>query len=339
MKFAGAAARRAAESDRVPRAVLISGPDRGMVRRLGDRIAGRLQAAESGLETTRYSEDDLKADAGRLEAAVSGGSLFGGAALARVRIAGEGQSGVLLSLLAAAQGGLAGALIIEAEDLGRSSKLRKAFEESPGGWSLQLYAATGEELAGVARATAGELGVRLEADAQAAILESVAQDTDSVAAEVEKLALYAGPGGVIDLEAVAVLGSGGREAAVEDAVHAAFSGRRDEALARLAQAFGSGAHPVQALNAFIRRVRLLMALRAEVEAGRAAADLVKDRRFNIFWMRQADVARQAGAWLRPELDDALARCVAADAACKRGGAPDQALVERLALRLATRARR
>lgn len=337
MKQAGAAARRAVSRDPAPRAVLVSGPDSGMVRRLADEVCSSLLQRNRDLEPTRFSEDDLKADPGRLESAIASASLFGGAALARVRVSGESQTGLLLGLVALVEkdpAGFAGALVIEAGDLGRSSKLRKGFEEARTAWSLQLYDSERADLVAVARETAKQAGVVLQDDALDAVLDAVAQDVDSVAAELSKLALYAGQGGTIDREAVEAVGSGGREAAADDAVHAAFSGKLGEASARLHQALGAGANPIQVMNTVQRRLRLLLSLRAGMDGGGSAAELVKNPRYGVFWKRQDDVARQAGHWSRSALEGALAACIQADLDSKRAGSPAIALTEQLLMRIA-----
>lgn len=342
MKFAGAAARRAAERDPAPRAVLVSGPDGGMVRRLADQAAGNLLKRFPELEPTRFTDDDLKADPGRLESAIASASLFGGAALARVRLGSDAQSGVLLGLLALIErdpAGMAGALVIEGVDLPRASKLRKGFEDARTSWSLQLYDTERSDLTAAARETAIAHGTSLNGDALDLVLEAVAQDVDSVVAEIGKLALYAGKGGVIDAAAVEAAGSGGREAVADDAVHAAFSGRVGEASARLHQALGAGANPIQVMNTVQRRLKLLLQLRAGMEGGASVGELVKNPRFGIFWKRQDDIARQAGQWSRAALEDALSACVEADLGSKRGGAPAVALTERLLLRIARRGAR
>ena len=232
-----------------------------------------------------------------------------------------------------------GVLILDVGDIGRSSKTRKIFEDSGHAWSLQLYEATRDELLGVARAEAKAAGASIEPDALSAVLEAVAQDTDSVAAEVQKLAVYAGPAGLIDLACVEAVGSGGREAGLDEAIDAAFSGHPILMVQRLEQAFGGGAHPVAILNGTGRRVRLLLQVRAGVEGGGNAADILKHPKMGVFWKRQAEVARQVGLWSRAALEDVLTATLEADGQVKRAGSPDTALVEQLLIRIAKRAER
>ncbi|MEY3235768.1 MAG: hypothetical protein RL230_3039, partial [Pseudomonadota bacterium] len=89
MKLTGSAATKAAQKDLSPRFVILSGPDSGQLRRLAEGIAIRHQTQNPELEFKRFSEDDLKANPGGVEEAISSPSLFGGAAIAHVRVGGE----------------------------------------------------------------------------------------------------------------------------------------------------------------------------------------------------------------------------------------------------------
>ncbi|GIU66378.1 DNA polymerase III subunit delta [Candidatus Phycosocius spiralis] len=342
MKLTGLAATKAAIRDLSPHFVILSGPDGGLLRRLAQAIAARHQKHDPQLEFQRFSEEDVRANPSCIEEAIGSASLFGGAAIAYVRVSGEKDASTLAALLEVADKGgplPQGVLILDVGDIGRSSKSRKLFEVSPHAWSLQLYETSRDELLGIAREEAKAAGVSIDADALSAVVEVVAQDSDSMASEVQKLALYAGAGGVIDLAAVKAVGSGGREAGLDEAIDAAFSGHRALCAKRLEQALGSGANPVAILNGVGRRIRLLLQIRAGVEAGDKADEIVKHPRMGIFWKRQGEMVRQAGLWGRTALEDALSATLLADSQVKRAGSPDVALVETLLIRIATRAAR
>ena len=342
MKLAGTAATRAAQKDTPPRFVVLSGPDAGILRRLGVTIAQRHIKANPNLELKRFSEDDLRADPGGVEEAISSASLFGGAAIAHVRVSGEKDAGPLAALLERVDKGGPmpdGVLILDMGDIAKASKSRKLFEDSRHAWSLQLYESTRDDLITVARQEASLGGATLDPDALGLILDNVAQDTDSVAAEVKKLAQYAGVGGTIDLDAVKEVGSGGREAGLDEAIDAAFGGQKELMATRLEQALSSGANTVAITNAVGRRIRVLLQVQAGIANGGNAAEILKNPRMGIFWKKQADVARQTGLWSRAPLEEALRATLETDSMIKRAGAPDVALIERLLTRIATRASR
>jgi DNA polymerase III subunit delta len=342
VKLAGAAATRAALKDAPPRFIILSGPDAGVLRRLGQTIAQRHIAANPSLELKRFSEDDLRSDPGGVEEAIASASLFGGAAIAHVRVNGEKDAAPLAALLDRVDKGGAppdGVLILDIGDIVKTSKSRKLFEDSRHAWSLQLYESTRDDLAQVARQEANDAGVKLELDALGLILENGAQDTDSIAAEVSKLAQYAGKGGTIDIAAIHDVGSGGREAGLDEAIDAAFGGHSALMATRLEQALASGANAVAITNAVGRRIKVLLQVQAGIANGGTATEILKNPRMGVFWKRQADVARQAGLWGRAPLEEALRATLETDGQIKRAGSPDVALIERLLTRIAARASR
>jgi DNA polymerase III subunit delta len=342
VKLAGAAATRSALKDLAPRFVMLSGPDAGVLRRLGRAVADRHLQANANLEIKRFSEDDLRSDPGCVEEAIASASLFGGASIAYVRVSSEKDAASLAVILDQVEKGgpqPEGVLILDIGEVSKSSKSRKMFEDSRHAWSLQLYESTRDDLVHVARLEATANGVTIEPDALALILENGAQDSDSIAAEVTKLALYAGHGSIIDVDGVNLVGSGGREAGLDEAIDAAFGGQRGLMATRLEQAFSSGANAVAIINAVGRRIRVLLQVQAGIANGGNAAEILKNPRLGVFWKRQADVARQSGLWGRATLEDALRATLDADSQIKRAGSPDVALVERLLTRIATRASR
>jgi DNA polymerase III subunit delta len=342
VKLVGAAATRAAQKDLAPRFVMLSGPDSGALRRLAHGVAQRHISGNASLELKRFSDDDLRSDPGCVEEAISSASLFGGASIAHVRVSGEKDAGALAALLDRVDKGgpqPEGVLILDVGEIAKASKSRKVFEESKHAWSLQLYEPSRDDLVHVARNEAQSVGVTIEPDALALILDNSAQDSDSIAAEVAKLALYSGAGGTIDVYAIEEVGSGGREAGLGEAIDAAFSGQSTLMATRLEQAFSGGANAVAITNAVGRHIRMLLQLQAGIATGGNAAELLKNPRLGVFWKRQADVARQASIWGRAPLEDALGATLETDALTKRKGAPDVALIERLLSRIAKRASR
>jgi DNA polymerase III subunit delta len=339
VKFTGAAAARAARDPAAPFACLVSGPDHGLVRQQCDQVQATLLRRAHSLSVQRLDEADLKADPAALARYLGGPSLFGETSLVRLRISGEACAGLILECLTTLpkSGNEGPALVVQAGDLAKSSKVRKAFEAHAWAWSLQSYEASREELAAEARRVAGGLGTTLQADALTMVLEAAAQDLDSVASEITKLAVYVGKGAEIGLTAVAAVGSGGREAVVDDAVHAAFSGDPQLALNRLGQAMAGGGNPVATVNALLRRARLLMQLRLAFDAGERASELVKDRQYGVFFKRQTEVAAQTAIWSPVLLDSLLGALVELDGRTKTGGAPGETLVSDLVLKIARRA--
>ncbi len=63
------------------------------------------------------------------------------------------------------------------------------------------------------------------------------------------------------------------------------------------------------------------------------------RDLRIFWKNEREFQRQARTWTLAEIDRMEAEVTAAERACRQTGAPDDLIGERLALGIASRARR
>ena len=157
--------------------------------------------------------------------------------------------------------------------------------------------------------------------------------------EIERLALYLGPGrGVTatptDLEPFLGVEP---EASLGDAANDAFGGRLAEAqagLRRAAQEGGSGPAAVRMMSLHLALLRRILTL---AKGGAGLQEAAKAAR--VFWKQEREVLRQARTWTLEELDRIQPEILGADRLCKTAGSPDQLIAERLALAVASRARR
>jgi DNA polymerase-3 subunit delta len=84
----------------------------------------------------------------------------------------------------------------------------------------------------------------------------------------------------------------------------------------------------------LARLRKVVTL---VLAGAGAQEAAKAS--GVFWKQEREVLRQVRAWKLEDLDRLQPELLAADRACKTTGSPDRLIAERLALAVASRAKR
>lgn len=327
------------------RAALIYGRDLGVVRERGRALAGRLVPnPDDPFDVAQLTDADLKEDAARLEAELLAQSLMGGRRLIRLRL--EAEKGPVDKLVAEAlDRHAAGALnpdaflLVEAGALGRESLARKAAEKAPAAAAIPCYEDEPGDIARMVREALAADQVSLNAEALALFVARLPKERGVARAEIERLALYMGPGsGAVatpaDLEAFLGVEP---EASLSDAAADAFGGRLAEAqaaLRRAAQEGEGGPAAVRAIGLHLGRLRRVATL---VKAGAGAQEAAKAA--GVFWKQEREVLRQTRAWTLEELDRVQPEVLAADRACKSAGAPDQLLAERLALTVAGRAKR
>ena len=125
-------------------AVLIYGPDAGLVRERADKLAATVVSDfKDPFNYIEFADADLKGEPGRLADEAQALSFAGGARVIRVKGAGDATAKAAEPLLAGLDKGhlKSNALIvIEAGDLAKTSALRKAFEKAKTAAALPCYA-------------------------------------------------------------------------------------------------------------------------------------------------------------------------------------------------------
>lgn len=334
-----------AKPDATIRAALIYGRDLGVVRDRGHQLAARLVPnPDDPFDVAILTELELADDGGRLEGELAAQSLMGGRRLVRLRMTAEKPAADKLAAEALTRHA-AGELnpdaffLIEAGNLGRESALRKAAEKAAAAATIPCYEDEPGDVARLVRDTLAKDNVTLTQEALSLFVARMPKERGVARQEIERLALYLGPGsgvtaGPNDLEPFLGVEP---EASLFDAASDAFGGRLGEAqsgLRRAAQEGESGPAAVRALGMHLGKLRRVLTL---AKAGASLQEAAKAS--GVFWKQEREFLRQARTWTLAELDRIQPEILTADRACKTTGSPDRLIAERLALTVAGRARR
>jgi DNA polymerase-3 subunit delta len=320
------------------RAVLLYGPDAGLVRERADTLS-RTVCPDLGdpFRVADLNGAALAADPARLADEAAQLSLVGGRRVVRIR----GAADVLTRLFAGflAETPAEALVVAEAGELSAGSTLRRAFEGATRGAAIGCYPDAPRDRAAVIRETLAAHRVTASRDAAQYLNDHLGDDRLQTRRELEKLALYVGDGGRVELDDAIV--SVGDSAALEldDAVMAAAEGdavRLERVLDRVLQ---EGQSPVTAVRALLRHLQRLHAMSARVAAGAAVEEVVRAARPPIFFKRQDSIRRQLGQWREPGLRAALDHITNAEIQMKTTGLPAETLCRAALLAVAQAARR
>ena len=251
------------------RAAVIYGRDRGQVRERADALAGKVAARpDDPFDVAVLNEGEL--DGGRLEGELSAISMMGGRRLVRLRLDSEkgGPDRAAADALkrhAEGEFNPEAFLLVEAGGLGRDSTLRKAAEQSKAAAAIPCYEDEPGDLARLVRESLAKDQVGLNADALQLLVDRLPRERGVARQEIERLALYIGPGSSKiaspeDLEGFLGVEP---EASLADAAAHAFGGRVGPAQAALrrARAEGeSGPAAVRAIGMYLGRLRQVLTL-------------------------------------------------------------------------------
>jgi len=327
------------------RAALIYGRDMGVVRDRGHQLAAKVvDNPDDPFDVAILTETDVADDPPRLEGELAAQSLMGGRRMVRLRLSSE-KPAIDKLAAEALERHAAGELnpdaffLIEAGNLGRDSALRKAAEKANGAAAIPCYEDEPGDVARLVRETLARDSVSLNADALALFVARMPKERGVARQEIERLALYLGPGSNTVGTPAELEGFLGvePEASLFDAAADAFGGKLADAQAgirRAAQEGESGPAAVRAIGMHLGKLRRVLTLHKNGAGLQEAA-----KASGVFWKQEREFLRQARAWTLDELDRIQPEVLAADKACKTAGSPDRLIAERLALTVAGRARR
>ncbi len=314
-------------------AVLLYGPDEGLVRERARLLAGKVvEDIGDPFRAAILTGPDVRADPALLADEAAAISLTGGTRLVRLRGAGDECAKALEAVL---DGPAADALVVvEAGELPPRSKLRKLAETHRRAAALPCYPDDGDAVSRLVGHIVRSAGARIEPDALAFAADHLGSDRVTTRMEAEKLALYAGKGGAISLEdAVACIGDSAA-LSLDDIVFAAGAGNIAALATALDRAAADAAAPVSMLRAAGRHFQRLEAAQALIAAGADERSAMARLRPPVFFRRREAFRKQLRRWPQARLLAALARLNRAEIDCKTTGLPDRAIAERALFELA-----
>jgi DNA polymerase III subunit delta len=320
------------------RAVLLYGPDAGLVRERADGLAKTVcPELNDPFRVTDLAAAGLAADPARLADEAAAISFLGGRRVVRVREAGDSLARLFAGFLGDPPGD--GFVVVEAGELSRNSSLRRAFEEAPAAVAIGCYPDSARDLAAVIRETLAARNITASGEAHQYLVAHLGNDRLVTRSELDKLALYAGDGGRVELDdAQAAIGDSAA-LSLEDAVMAAAEGDAVALERALERAFAEGESPVSAIRALLRHLQRLHLFAAEAAQGGRIDQLLRNARPPIFFRRQENFRRQLGLWNAARLERELIRLGEAEFQMKMTGLPAETICRAAMLETAQAARR
>ncbi len=318
-------------------AILLFGTDDGLVAERATAIAKALAARETPPgEIIRIEDSDLDGEPDRLIIELQTMPMFGGRKVVRTS---SGRRVNAQSLKPLIEGGaLAATLIVEAGNLRADEALRLLFEKSATAAAIGCYADEARDLEGLVREVLAAAKLDIAPDARDALLARLGADRALSRNEIEKLALYVGAKGRIEVDDVEAVVGDAAELAIDRIVMAASAGDTGQALSELDRAVAAGESAQTVILAMQRYVHRLHRVRAAIEAGRSVDDVIRSLRPPVYFKTRPALEAHCQTWNLRRLDEAQTRIAAATKAARLGGDLEQVLAERLLIEVARLAR-
>jgi DNA polymerase-3 subunit delta len=313
------------------RAVLLFGEDVGMIRERSNRL---VRAVAGGLDDP-FRVAELERDGlPRLAEEMGSRALTGGRRVVRVR---DITDAATAAVTAALDRGGEALLVLEAPGLPARAKLRTALERLPDAVAIGCYKLEGSALEQAIGTTLSGLGVSVTPEALEWLTAHLGADLVITRSELEKLALYVGSGGRVDLAAAEHCVGDLAGLSMDDALFAATAGDVAETDRALELAMAEGTAAVALLRATLGHLQKLQRARAAMAQGASASEAAKTVRPPLFFRREPAFVQALRLWPEPALEAAATRVWEAERACKRTGTPAETICRSVLLGLAQRA--
>jgi len=336
--------------DPAMRAILVFGPDEGLVRERAVRLAKlAVDDLNDPFRVVEITGTDLKADPARLADEAAAMAFGGGSRAVRIRQASDQCAPACQSFLAL-DTPVDAMVVIEAGDLPPRSKLRKLFETAKNAAAVPCYADDMRSLPDVIRESLQRFGLTADRDAMSLLVQSLGADRSVTRGELEKLALYMGsptqdgstttqntPRPVKEADVRAAVGDNAASV-IDDVIYSAASGDTAKLETSLVRVMADGTHAVQLVRATQRHFQRLHMARGHMAQGMNPDQAAKSLRPPIMF-KLADAFRvQLNLWPEHKLTRAFAVLSQAEIDCKTTGLPANAICGRALLTIAQAAK-
>jgi DNA polymerase-3 subunit delta len=327
-----------AAPDPAMRAVLVYGPDAGLIGERLDRLTRAICIDPADpFRVTNLPAAELKEDPARLADEVAALAMTGGRRVVRLRDAGDGVTSVLASLLADPAGDAL--LLIEGGELGPRSSLRRLVEAADNAAALACYGDDGGTLDALIHRELKSHGLTPEPDAVAWLADHLGGDRLQSRSELAKLALYMGRSGRVRLEDAAACVGDAAALSLDGLAIAAAGGDPAAGMRMVDRLFAEGTSPVTVLRSLQRHFQRLHWAAGALAGGRPAEQAVAMLRPPPHFTLADAMRRQLVRWPPSRLAAALDLLLEAEIDAKTTGRPAHAICARAVLRLSHAASR
>ena len=319
-------------------AVLLHGPDPGLVSERAGLVARALAARDAdGGEIIRIEDADLETDTGRLVIELQTVPMFGGGKVVRSSASRRINASLLKDIFA--DGPPAAAFVCEAGNLKATDALRKLFEATSWAASIACYSDSERDLASLAREMVESAGLKLGQDVVDVLVTRLGADRALSRGEIDKLILYCAGKTSVEIEDVEAIVGDATESTMDGAVIAAAAGEPERVAREFDRAVNAGENPQVIIGAAQRYFLRLHRVRAGIDAGRSAEDVLRSMRPPVHFKQKDALMAQCRLWSSAALAEAAQRIASTARTARLAGGMDAMLAERLLLNLAVHAAR
>ncbi len=301
------------------RVALLYGDDVGLIRERSQMIV----RAVAGSLDDPFRVANLERDAiPRLPIEATALAMTGGRFVVRVREVTDAALAVVQAVL----DGLGDALVVlEAPGLPSRSRLRSTIEAAAGGAAIGCYPEEGRALGSTIRACLDEHEVRIDDDALHWLVLHLGADRAMTRQELDKLALYVGAGGIVDLPAAEACAGNTASLSLDDALFAMTASDPAGMDRALDGTLAGGIAPAAIIRAGLGHVQRLHRSTLAIASGCSIEETLRALRPPLFWRREPEFRQALSRWSVSGVEWTMRQLTEAERACRSTGSPAEAI--------------
>ncbi len=303
-------------------AVLIYGPDAGLVDELCDKAIEKLEIEKDNLLAIDANELRDKQDAVFAESCSP--SMFGGRKAVIISGAGDGDSKIISELVSSSS--LCATVIVTAGDL-RAGSLRKLFEDGKNIATVACYTDDAKTLETLIRKElSAQSGInQITPDAMSYMLSHFGGDRGITRSFLQKIAIYVSDKHVVDLEDVEKCLPDTSASSADDYMYSLTAGHINQTMVALDRLIYAGADANMLVRMlYIHFTRLLTAV-------------VDGQLPKLFWKVQDKFNMAMKIWPADEISNVLSKLNDLEKSCRTNGYQPEILIRDFSLKLSVRA--
>ena len=313
--------------------ILLYGPDKGLVREhaltLGKHIVDDLK---DPFRVVEIQGNDLKNNPTRLTDETKAIAPDGGRRLVRVKNVNDNITKIFSAHMeiAVQEDAL---VVIEGGELGPRSSLRRLFEKSKNGASVACYADNISNLPNVINEILSVHGLTPTKEAMAYLVNNLGSDRSITRSELNKLSIYLGKPGSIELRDVMAIINDNAAILLDDITMAVGCGNKTKLDIALSRTFAEGVHPIQVLRSAARHFLRLHEAAGLVANGKNPDTAMKSLKPPVVFFQMDNFRNQLRKWQPKKISNALDLLINAEIDCKTTNAPVEAICWRTLMRI------
>jgi len=294
--------------------ILIFGQDRGMIVEYFMNISKSFgNDDENNMAVIDLTPEQIKDDASTLFSEAVAPSFFGDRKLIRIKDASDSIATTIEELI---QHEPHSFLVITAENLKPTSKLRKLFEKERKLLALACYTDTQRDLTAIISETFRNEEIKAPFDAINYIAGNLGENRAQTRQELEKLILYAGPSKTLSFEDAKKCLSSGKATDLQDFVMACGEGRTDDMLFSYDKLISEGMVSIGFIRALINHFKSLFQMRILMDSGTPVKEAITKINPRVFFKTEPMFINQLRLWNKDKIFKILEQLTKTEIQCK-----------------------